>query len=167
MPTPCPVRRLFNNRQLIFHFTSAFSLKNRFFIQINITVLSPYIHYVPDTTSSMVSESRGGAVPQQQLCDYQAASPDEVALVKWTDNVNTFIYFIIHILCKVWIHPFLFCIQWQLTLAFISTNNDNNLLFIKPTHPNLTFPGWNEPQVIDQPITKNAFRNFHFFFKSR
>jgi hypothetical protein len=37
--------------------------------------------------SSVVSESCGGAVPQQQLCDYQAASPDEVALVKWTDMV--------------------------------------------------------------------------------
>lgn len=37
--------------------------------------------------SSVMSESCGGAVPQQQLCDYQAASPDEVALVKWTDMV--------------------------------------------------------------------------------
>lgn len=34
-----------------------------------------------------MSMSKGGAVPQQQLCDYQAASPDEVALVKWTDFV--------------------------------------------------------------------------------
>lgn len=33
------------------------------------------------------SISCGGAVPQQQLCEYQAASPDEVALVKWTDMV--------------------------------------------------------------------------------
>ncbi|KAG6458399.1 hypothetical protein O3G_MSEX010841 [Manduca sexta] len=38
-----------------------------------------------DMGSSVVSESCGGAVPQQQLCDYQASSPDEVALVKWTD----------------------------------------------------------------------------------
>lgn len=36
----------------------------------------------------MMSMSKGGAVPQQQLCDYQAASPDEVALVKWTDYVK-------------------------------------------------------------------------------
>ncbi|KAJ8733735.1 hypothetical protein PYW07_014286 [Mythimna separata] len=35
--------------------------------------------------SSVMSESCGGAVPQQQLCEYQASSPDEVALVKWTD----------------------------------------------------------------------------------
>ncbi|XP_063835670.1 probable phospholipid-transporting ATPase IIB [Ostrinia nubilalis] len=41
-----------------------------------------------DMASSVVSESCGGAVPQQQLCDYQAASPDEVALVKWTDMVS-------------------------------------------------------------------------------
>lgn len=40
--------------------------------------------------SSVMSESCGGAVPQQQLCDYQAASPDEVALVKWTDMVSVF-----------------------------------------------------------------------------
>ncbi|KAI8430331.1 hypothetical protein MSG28_000638 [Choristoneura fumiferana] len=38
-----------------------------------------------DMGSSVVSESCGGAVPQQELCDYQASSPDEVALVKWTD----------------------------------------------------------------------------------
>ncbi|GBP18501.1 Probable phospholipid-transporting ATPase IIB [Eumeta japonica] len=41
-----------------------------------------------DMTSSVMSESCGGAVPQQQLCDYQASSPDEVALVKWTDMNN-------------------------------------------------------------------------------
>ncbi|KAJ8733734.1 hypothetical protein PYW07_014295 [Mythimna separata] len=39
--------------------------------------------------SSVMSESCGGAVPQQQLCEYQASSPDEVALVKWTDMVSS------------------------------------------------------------------------------
>ncbi|CAH2069023.1 unnamed protein product, partial [Iphiclides podalirius] len=45
-----------------------------------------------DMGSSMMSESCGGAVPQQQLCDYQAASPDEVALVKWTDMMGVSLY---------------------------------------------------------------------------
>lgn len=48
---------------------------------------------IADMGSSVMSESCGGAVPQQQLCDYQASSPDEVALVKWTDMVNKFILF--------------------------------------------------------------------------
>ncbi|CAB3221059.1 unnamed protein product [Arctia plantaginis] len=38
------------------------------------------------------SISYGGAVPQQQLCDYQASSPDEVALVKWTDMMGISLY---------------------------------------------------------------------------
>ncbi|XP_073961977.1 LOW QUALITY PROTEIN: probable phospholipid-transporting ATPase IIB [Choristoneura fumiferana] len=42
--------------------------------------------------SSVVSESCGGAVPQQELCDYQASSPDEVALVKWTDMMGVSLY---------------------------------------------------------------------------
>ncbi|KAJ8733733.1 hypothetical protein PYW07_014284 [Mythimna separata] len=42
-----------------------------------------------DMGSSVMSESCGGAVPQQQLCEYQASSPDEVALVKWTDMVSS------------------------------------------------------------------------------
>ncbi|XP_037300392.1 probable phospholipid-transporting ATPase IIB isoform X3 [Manduca sexta] len=45
-----------------------------------------------DMGSSVVSESCGGAVPQQQLCDYQASSPDEVALVKWTDMMGVSLY---------------------------------------------------------------------------
>ncbi|OWR43030.1 putative phospholipid-transporting ATPase IIB like protein [Danaus plexippus plexippus] len=45
-----------------------------------------------DMGSSVMSESCGGAVPQQQLCDYQAASPDEVALVKWTDMMGVSLY---------------------------------------------------------------------------
>ncbi|XP_068628324.1 probable phospholipid-transporting ATPase IIB [Battus philenor] len=45
-----------------------------------------------DMGSSMMSDSCGGAVPQQQLCDYQAASPDEVALVKWTDMMGVSLY---------------------------------------------------------------------------
>ncbi|XP_045502996.1 probable phospholipid-transporting ATPase IIB [Colias croceus] len=45
-----------------------------------------------DVGSSVMSESCGGAVPQQQLCDYQAASPDEVALVKWTDMMGVSLY---------------------------------------------------------------------------
>ncbi|CAH2099499.1 unnamed protein product [Euphydryas editha] len=45
-----------------------------------------------DMGSSIMSESCGGAVPQQQLCDYQAASPDEVALVKWTDMMGVSLY---------------------------------------------------------------------------
>ncbi|XP_052753716.1 probable phospholipid-transporting ATPase IIB [Galleria mellonella] len=45
-----------------------------------------------DMGSSVMSESCGGAVPQQQLCDYQAASPDEVALVKWTDMMGISLY---------------------------------------------------------------------------
>ncbi|XP_048481899.1 probable phospholipid-transporting ATPase IIB [Plutella xylostella] len=45
-----------------------------------------------DLTSSVMSESCGGAVPQQQLCDYQASSPDEVALVKWTDMMGVSLY---------------------------------------------------------------------------
>ncbi|XP_045450941.1 probable phospholipid-transporting ATPase IIB [Melitaea cinxia] len=45
-----------------------------------------------DMDSSVMSESCGGAVPQQQLCDYQAASPDEVALVKWTDMMGVSLY---------------------------------------------------------------------------
>ncbi|XP_050684592.1 probable phospholipid-transporting ATPase IIB isoform X2 [Leptidea sinapis] len=45
-----------------------------------------------DMGSSVMSESCGGAVPQQQLCDYQAASPDEVALVKWTDMMGLSLY---------------------------------------------------------------------------
>ncbi|XP_041974291.1 probable phospholipid-transporting ATPase IIB [Aricia agestis] len=45
-----------------------------------------------DMESSVMSESCGGAVPQQQLCDYQAASPDEVALVKWTDMMGVSLY---------------------------------------------------------------------------
>ncbi|KAL0849800.1 hypothetical protein ABMA28_011743 [Loxostege sticticalis] len=45
-----------------------------------------------DMASSVVSESCGGAVPQQQLCDYQASSPDEVALVKWTDMMGVSLY---------------------------------------------------------------------------
>ncbi|CAK1600265.1 unnamed protein product [Parnassius mnemosyne] len=45
-----------------------------------------------DMDSSMMSESCGGAVPQQQLCDYQASSPDEVALVKWTDMMGISLY---------------------------------------------------------------------------
>lgn len=45
-----------------------------------------------DMASSVVSESCGGAVPQQELCDYQASSPDEVALVKWTDMMGVSLY---------------------------------------------------------------------------
>lgn len=45
-----------------------------------------------DMGSSVMSESCGGAVPQQQLCDYQASSPDEVALVKWTDMMGVSLY---------------------------------------------------------------------------
>ncbi|XP_026726480.1 probable phospholipid-transporting ATPase IIB [Trichoplusia ni] len=45
-----------------------------------------------DMGSSVISESCGGAVPQQQLCDYQASSPDEVALVKWTDMMGVSLY---------------------------------------------------------------------------
>ncbi|XP_061721077.1 probable phospholipid-transporting ATPase IIB isoform X2 [Cydia pomonella] len=45
-----------------------------------------------DMGSSMMSESCGGAVPQQELCDYQASSPDEVALVKWTDRMGVSLY---------------------------------------------------------------------------
>ncbi|XP_026323412.1 probable phospholipid-transporting ATPase IIB [Hyposmocoma kahamanoa] len=45
-----------------------------------------------DMASSVVSDSCGGAVPQQQLCDYQASSPDEVALVKWTDMMGISLY---------------------------------------------------------------------------
>ncbi|KAL4708862.1 hypothetical protein ACJJTC_018308, partial [Scirpophaga incertulas] len=45
-----------------------------------------------DMASSVASASCGGAVPQQQLCDYQAASPDEVALVKWTDMMGVSLY---------------------------------------------------------------------------
>ncbi|KAI5635830.1 e1-E2 ATPase domain-containing protein [Phthorimaea operculella] len=45
-----------------------------------------------DMGSSVMSESCGGAVPQQQLCDYQASSPDEVALVKWTDMMGISLY---------------------------------------------------------------------------
>ncbi|CAG5026950.1 unnamed protein product [Parnassius apollo] len=45
-----------------------------------------------DMGSSVMSESCSGAVPQQQLCDYQASSPDEVALVKWTDMMGVSLY---------------------------------------------------------------------------
>ncbi|KAJ8735070.1 hypothetical protein PYW08_014320 [Mythimna loreyi] len=45
-----------------------------------------------DMGSSVMSESCGGAVPQQQLCEYQASSPDEVALVKWTDMMGVSLY---------------------------------------------------------------------------
>ncbi|CAH0722948.1 unnamed protein product, partial [Brenthis ino] len=45
-----------------------------------------------DMGSSVMSESCGGSVPQQQLCDYQASSPDEVALVKWTDMMGVSLY---------------------------------------------------------------------------
>ncbi|XP_049887744.1 probable phospholipid-transporting ATPase IIB [Pectinophora gossypiella] len=45
-----------------------------------------------DMGSSVMSESCGGTVPQQQLCDYQASSPDEVALVKWTDMMGISLY---------------------------------------------------------------------------
>ncbi|CAG9782712.1 unnamed protein product [Diatraea saccharalis] len=59
----------------------------------NVTPVYDVQHNIDDSqsdmASSVVSESCGGAVPQQQLCDYQASSPDEVALVKWTDMDET------------------------------------------------------------------------------
>ncbi|XP_075980773.1 putative phospholipid-transporting ATPase IIB [Anticarsia gemmatalis] len=62
----------------------------------NVTPVYDVVEHTDETQSDMgssvMSESCGGAVPQQQLCDYQASSPDEVALVKWTDMMGISLY---------------------------------------------------------------------------
>lgn len=45
-----------------------------------------------DMTNSVMSDDPGDIIPQQELCDYQASSPDEVALVKWTDMMGVSLY---------------------------------------------------------------------------